>query len=650
MKKIILLYFLIFGVLNLYSQGRILLIGGGSERTGQNSWNYQAFRWLTDNAQQKKVAVIGYESGGSTLVSYFTQYWGASYAKEFIINSSNANSQSLYDELITYDIVYIRGGDQYYYYTYYKGKKVQQALEYIYNNGGAIAGTSAGMHILLKVIFTDDTGYSIYPDEAIENPRHSYITLHNDFLNFLPGFVGDSHIAERGRLPRLIGFMANWKFLNNQIVVGIGVDDQTAVAIESNKIATVYGSGTVSICIAENNTFSQNPPTTGKLLVRNLKIIQLKQGNKINLNTFEVITSPENTTNLQISQENTPLNIFLSGGDELTDNVAMLNSFLSQMPSLNDSILVLTGSNQTLAQNYRTKLMELGATKVYVRSATSDQGTNSQLASEIFAAKGFVYVGSTYSEFTGFLNTNNGVLLKNRLLQSNVVSAFVGDNSRFAGKIVIDNYLTELASYNASLTFGEGLGLLKTTVVMPNTFYNSNMYENALTGVPYAMNQYGLAYGVWLYKKNYMRYYVTNNNAYFHGFGSAPVMVLRNTSTKWGHVTQTPSGIPPARQISAYDQMYMEFIDDSTPLKVGQIAASDEKISKSFVFYPNPSFDKIYFEKQFSEIELYNINGVKIKEDKNTRIFELSTLPAGIYLLKVKDADGKWLTQKIVKN
>jgi cyanophycinase-like exopeptidase len=239
-------YFLFLAGLSLYvnaQNGKVVLIGGGMERSQVNGWNYQLFDWIVNNAANKRVAVIGQSAGDGWLEENFVDIWGASYSKEFVINASNADSQQIYDSLITYHAVYMRGGDQYYYYNWYKNTKTQQAIESIFTNGGVVAGTSAGLHVLTEVIFTDDTGYGLFPFEAIENPTHAYMTLHDDFLSLVPSAYGDSHFSERGRFGRLIGIMANRQFTQSQTITGIGIDDLTALAIDGSGIATVFGTG-----------------------------------------------------------------------------------------------------------------------------------------------------------------------------------------------------------------------------------------------------------------------------------------------------------------------------------------------------------------------------------------------------------------------
>ncbi|HON19336.1 MAG TPA: Type 1 glutamine amidotransferase-like domain-containing protein, partial [Salinivirgaceae bacterium] len=181
-RTILLFSFFTAVFLSSAQNGSIVLIGGGMERSGTMSWNYQLFSRIVNQASNKRVLVIGHSAGDGWLEQNFVNVWGATYSKELVITSSNANLQQTYDTIVTYGVIYFRGGDQYYYYNYIKNTKTAQALQYLYNHGGIIAGTSAGMHILSEVIFTDDTGYGIYPHEAIENPNHSNISLHDDLF------------------------------------------------------------------------------------------------------------------------------------------------------------------------------------------------------------------------------------------------------------------------------------------------------------------------------------------------------------------------------------------------------------------------------------------------------------------------------------
>lgn len=65
--------------------------------------------------------------------------------------------------------------------------------------------------------------------------------------------------------------------------------------------------------------------------------------------------------------------------------------------------------------------------------------------------------------------------------------------------------------------------------------------------------------------------------------------------------------------------------------------------------YPNPSTDKIIINREIKSMALYNLNGQVIKEwSLPTNEIDISDLPQGIYILKIKN-DNFILTQKIIK-
>jgi cyanophycinase len=63
-------------------------------------------------------------------------------------------------------------------------------------------------------------------------------------LNYLPGYVIDSHFSERNRLQRLQAVMRDLP-----MIVGMGIDEDTAVVFDERlTIQAIYGPGSVTIC------------------------------------------------------------------------------------------------------------------------------------------------------------------------------------------------------------------------------------------------------------------------------------------------------------------------------------------------------------------------------------------------------------------
>ena len=639
----LILFFLLFISLRGYSQpGRLLLVGGGPEKNGGSSWSTPAYRWAGEG---KRVAIIGTSTG--TLAPYFKQQCGAIYAKEFAVAThDSADSQVLYDTLLTYQVIFFRGGDQYEYYNLYRNTKLQDAVNFIYNNGGTIGGTSAGMHILSSIVFTAQNG-TAYPDDCIENPNNSDIKLANDFMNLVPGFIFDTHFAERARFGRLTAFLANYSLNKGIDITGIGMDDMTCMTVDETGLGTVRGTGCANIYLT-GSTYSLNGT---KLLADSVKVIQLLQGCTYNLNTkqatYNILTRQINTSALEESGNYT---VLASGSNKLTENQAMLTELVTGSGMVTDTILLLSG-DLTVAGTFKEKLIQLGAPAVNIHLLNSGAGTDPELEQQIARAKKIVFLANSTSLFNQFVSTENGGLLNQKVHSSGMIMAFVGDDARYAGKTVVDNYYELYASYYGELTFSKGLSLLRHTIIMPNTFFDSDMYENSATAVPYAMALDTLKFGIWLTNHNFMKYAPVDGKAILTGYGAAPVMVLKNTASLAGFSTQTGTGstsVEP-RMVAGFDQLQLSLIDYTTPYGMGNIKTEgfpEIAATESPVISPNPAYEmlNVTLKNRNFDWEILDINShlqFSGNSDSESIHVNISVLKPGVYLLKIKNKNSK---------
>jgi cyanophycinase len=644
--------------------GKLLLIGGGAENiSSTTSWNYEAFNWAVAQSANKKVAILHYETTTtSDFENYFRNSCGATAVKSFIVNGTGASNAALVNEISEYDVFYFRGGDQWQYYSLWKGKLIEDAIHTKFSNGGVICGTSAGLAILSGTLFTAQNG-ECYSNGAVKNTNLITITLKNDFLEMMPGFVFDSHFTNRGRMGRLVSFMANWKNKTGEIIVGIGVDEITALAIGSNGSATAYGAGTVNIYrLSENSTFA----TATVLAVDSLETAQLSHGKTINLNDFEVggFTNdlvPEETIETFSSK------IYISGGDILgTANTDLLTKFAVE-GTANDPIIVFTGTETTLAQSYKVKLNELGASNVTVYQATSVNANNSEIATSIQATSKFLFINNSSTVFIPqFFNSTGvaGAALKNAFQSRILTLAFIGDNARFCGQKVLGNYITDQA--NASIS--EGLALLKTAVIIPKTFERpasgtvTTYWHGTNSAIPYAMVKQEIKNGIWLNDDNYIIFKGDDGLAKFTVYGTSPVIVLSQHNTKGELVTQTYSGTGTPDKKGAFDFMYLSFLKANQEYVLGEYVPSITGISNnietsSISIYPNPA-NKSFFikaDKEIRQVFLYDIIGSKkyaiaINSTEVTIDIEKLNLPKGVYFIKLITYDSQIFTRKIVLN
>ena len=651
LPKILILLFIISAIRTYSQSGRLLLVGGGSEKNGAQSWSTPAYRWAGEG---KRVAIIGISTG--SLAPYFTQQCGAAFAKEFAVATrDSADSQVLYDTLMTYQVIFFRGGDQYDYYSKYRNTKLQDAVTILYNNGGTICGTSAGMHILSSIVFTAQNG-TAYPDDCIENPNNSDVKLADDFMNLAPGFIFDTHFAERARFGRLTAFLANYKINKGIDITGIGMDDMTCMTVDTNGLGTVYGTGCANI-YKKGSTFKLNGT---KLLADTVQIIQLLQGCTFDFATQEVTLAALNRQlNTAMLEETGNYTVLASGSNKLNENQGMLSELVTNTGLITDSVFLLTG-NETLANTFKDKLIQLGAAGVNVFVINQEAGVNPDLTQKINSTHKILFVVNGTDMFMQFLNSQNGVLLNQKVHGSGMISAFVGDDSRYAGKTVVDHYYELYASYYSELTFSKGMSLLRHTVIMPNTFYNSDMYENSATAVPYCMALDTLKYGIWLTNHNFMKYTPVNGKATLTGYGTAPVMVLQNAGSLAGFSTQSGTGstsVKP-RMVAGFEKLELSLTDDTSPFIMGNVSTSGNNyspIENSFKTSPNPTSDYLNLSVfiPIFEWEILDVSGKQIlkgnSETETTRI-PVSQLKSGMYIIRIKSGSTyQPLVSKFIK-
>ena len=141
--------------------------------------------------------------------------------------------------------IFIAGGDQSNYVRFWQDTRIQDALNRHIAANKPIGGSSAGLAILGEFSFAAiiDT---IYSPEALADPYGNKITISRDFLRIplLSGIITDTHFVKRDRLGRLLVFMA--RILKDEWasrVRAIAVDENAAVLLELNGMATVAGAG-----------------------------------------------------------------------------------------------------------------------------------------------------------------------------------------------------------------------------------------------------------------------------------------------------------------------------------------------------------------------------------------------------------------------
>ena len=252
-----------------------------------------------------------------------------------------------------------------------------------------------------------------------------------------------------------------------------------------------------------------------------------------------------------------------------------------------------------------------------------------------------------------FINwTGAGALLLEGMKQARHTSFFAGDNARFAGKTVVENYL-EFASYQGSLEFLPGLGLLETSALMPNAFIHNDYYENTVSGLPCALIKEGLCFGLYLTGSTLAEYGISQENTSFirNVAGSYPLISLEHPGSYTGFADQGP--YESSRNIAGFESMQLRFLGLSDSLILGKnvpLALPEKSQSGPVQIYPNPAdaFLKIEGLPGPFTVSIYDINGrMLIREAGQGALhMDLEILSDGFYLIRILDAESLSILNK----
>ena len=649
MKKLLLFSVCILITFPLFTQGKLMLVGGGTE--DYDSWSDTPFQWAVDQAANDKVAVITFETNPSNWIPDYFIDKGAAEATNFSITTfADANSQETYDDIVDHDLIFIKGGDQYNYINAYSGSLLIDAIQEVYDNGGVVSGTSAGMAILSDLIFTAENG-TVYPEEMIEDPFNQWATIDNGLFDFVGNAIFDTHFVERGRFARLIGFVAHLDIDGQGFIHGVGVDDRTALCIDENLLGTVYGSAAVTFFLPDSDT--QFDLSDGKLVFERLKSVQLVHEQTIDLASYEVQDFNEETPLTPALPTRYNKSVYLSGTDEINLHQEMVDFLIEQEGLISgDQVITVTG-NTADANDFQVLFDGHGFNTVTVNSSTDNPG-DAGIADALEASSLIVFLENDYDDLFAFLSGGQaGTMLSNMLYDNQTALAFVGGDSRLAGKTYVHNYDLEYASYDGNLEVWEGLSLLEDMVVMPNSFSTDIDIESAAAGVPFAMDYDTLRYGLWLHGASFARYGIVADDYIIEAHGDYPVLIAERTGLTRTTLAQRPvyDGDAP-RQVAGYDEMVYAAVHGEHVKPLGSVVThvpwSDAPME--IRFYPNPFAEFVLFETtQDIQLRVMGMDGRLVFSKTFQTGFkqvDLKGLNPGVYLFVVNDIEGNNLVNK----
>ncbi len=228
-------------------RGGVCLMGGATEHDSASAW-------FVRRAGGGDIVVLR-TSGSNGYNQYF--YNGLPGARPNSVLTILCNArQASFDPWVVRQVrraegIWLAGGDQGEYLTYWQNTPLHAALRYAMDSAGAVfGGTSAGCAILGNAYYSGLNG-SVTSAQALANPFDPLLTLGaNDFLRqpALGRIITDTHFEARNRQGRLVAFLARLTAAGAPataapFVKGLGVEEYTAVCVDTAGQARIFGDG-----------------------------------------------------------------------------------------------------------------------------------------------------------------------------------------------------------------------------------------------------------------------------------------------------------------------------------------------------------------------------------------------------------------------
>lgn len=216
-----------------------VLMGGAGESD-------EAMMWFLERANGGDVVVIR-ASGSDGYNNYMFNELGVSInSVETIVfnNADAANDPDVIQKVQNAEAIWMAGGDQWDYVSYWRNTPIEDAINNLRNvKGGPVGGLSAGMAVLGGSYFKAQNG-TVYSGEALANPYNLWMTLgHNDFLAmpYLNNVICDTHYDDPDRRGRHMAFMARMYTDEGKFPLGIACDEYSAVCVDDQGLAWCFG-------------------------------------------------------------------------------------------------------------------------------------------------------------------------------------------------------------------------------------------------------------------------------------------------------------------------------------------------------------------------------------------------------------------------
>jgi cyanophycinase len=231
-------------------RGNLIIIGGG----GRTSEIMKKFVELAGGAQAKIVVFpmassVPEETGREQTLEL--KQLGATQSFFLRLNKQEANTDSSLSLLEGVTGVFFTGGDQSLLTAALKGTKVEQLIHQLYRDGAVLGGTSAGAAVMSAIMITGDERRPMRDSSFNTIETENIVT--SEGFGFIENAIVDQHFVRRRRHNRLMSLI-----LEHPNLVGIGIDESTAIWVSPDQTFEVLGKSVVLIYDATSSQIKRD--------------------------------------------------------------------------------------------------------------------------------------------------------------------------------------------------------------------------------------------------------------------------------------------------------------------------------------------------------------------------------------------------------
>ena len=267
-------------------QGPVLAIGGAEDKRPGGE------------ILERFVALAGGDSAEIAVVptaSEDPEEAGGRYAKVFaklgakranwlrVAQREDANGDEAVGLLQRATGIFVTGGDQARLVSLLAGTRVMECVRERNADGVVVAGTSAGASIVGAHLMSGGTGLTEGGSNGAA-ARKGMVELVAGF-GLLQDVIVDQHFSQRGRMGRLLTV-----FAANPGLLGVGLDEDTAVLVDRKGMLEVLGTNMVTIVNGRNAVSDYYAREVGEVVtVANSHLFVLGPGRRFDLNSRTVV-------------------------------------------------------------------------------------------------------------------------------------------------------------------------------------------------------------------------------------------------------------------------------------------------------------------------------------------------------------------------